>query len=104
MASLEEKCRECLRQGFLNSVSPNSIYEQQAIDLLIREMPVSYASTAISQQVFRRLFRKYENIKYAIDFWGSGRENIIPVLPGDFEAVELQHGIITEFHPGYIYP
>ena len=104
MASLEEKCRDCLRQGFLNSVSPNSIYEQQAIDLLIREMPVSYASTAISQQVFRRLFRKYENIKYAIDFWGSGRENIIPVLPGDFEAVELQHGIITEFHPGYIYP
>lgn len=104
MASLEEKCRECLKQEFLNSVSPNSIYEQQAIDLLIREMPVSYASTAISQQVFRKLFRKYENIKYAIDFWGSGRENIIPVLPGNFESVELQHGIITGFHPGYIYP
>lgn len=104
MTSLEEKCRECLKQDFLNSVSPNSIYEQQAIDLLIREMPVSYASTAISQQVFRKLFRKYENIKYAVDFWGSGRENIMPVLPRGFESVELQHGIITEFHPGYIYP
>ena len=49
--------------------------------MLIQEMPKSYASTVISQQLFRKLFRKYNNIEYAIDFWGSGRENIIPVLP-----------------------
>ena len=101
---LEEKCRKRLVDYFENENGVEDGVEKQIINMLIQEMPKSYASTVISQQLFRKLFRKYNNIEYAIDFWGSGRENIIPVLPGEFESIELQHGIITEFHPGYIYP
>lgn len=101
---LEGKCRERLIDYFSKKSIVEDIVEKRVIEMLIQEMPKSYAATAISQQLFRKLFRKYQNLEYAIDFWGSGRENIIPVLPGEFEAVELQHGIITEFHPGYIYP
>lgn len=101
---LEEKCRKRLVDYFQKINNVEGELEKQVIDILIQEMPKSYASTAISQQLFHKLFRKYKNIEYAIDFWGSGRENIIPVLPGKFQSIELQHGIITEFHPGYIYP
>lgn len=101
---LEEKCRKRLIDYFSKESIVEDMVGERVIEMLIQEMPKSYASTAISQQLFRKMFRKYKNIEYAIDFWGSGRENIIPVLPGKFEAVELQHGIITEFHPGYIYP
>lgn len=101
---LEGKCRERLIDYFSKKSIVEDIVEKRVIEMLIQEMPKSYAATAISQQLFRKLFRKYQNLEYAIDFWGSGRENIIPVLLGEFEAVELQHGIITEFHPGYIYP
>lgn len=101
---MEEKCRKRLAEYFQKVNNIEDGVEKQIIEMLILEMPKSYASTAISQQLFRKLFRSYKNIEYAIDFWGSGRENIIPVLQGEFEAVELQHGIITEFHPGYIYP
>lgn len=101
---LEGKCRQRLIDYFSKESIVEDTAEKRVIQMLIQEMPKSYASTAISQQLFRKLFRKYKSIEYAIDFWGSGRENIIPVLPGKFEAIELQHGIITEFHPGYIYP
>lgn len=101
---MEEKCRKRLAEYFQKVNNIEDGVEKQIIEMLILEMPKSYASTAISQQLFRKLFRNYKSIEYAIDFWGSGRENIIPVLQGEFEAVELQHGIITEFHPGYIYP
>ena len=104
MAILEQQCRDDLKQRFAMATSVDDTYEEKAIKLLIEEMPVSYASTVISQQLFCKLFKSYSNIRYAIDFWGSARENIMPVLPGNFESIELQHGIITEFHPGYIYP
>lgn len=101
---LENDCREQLKHFFARAKDPENSYEKKVISLLLREMPVSYASTAISQRVFAKLFKNYDNIQYAIDFWGSARENIIPILSGQFEAIELQHGIITAFHPGYIYP
>lgn len=103
-AILEDCCRNRMRSYFQAMENPENECEQKAIDLLLQEIPKSYASTAISQQLFRKFFKNYHNIEYAIDFWGSGRENIIPALPGKFETIELQHGIITEFHPGYIYP
>ena len=101
---LENDCREQLKHFFARAKEPENSYEKKVISLLLREMPASYASTAISQSVFAKLFKNYDNIQYAIDFWGSARENIIPILSGQFEAIELQHGIITAFHPGYIYP
>lgn len=104
VVKLENDCREQLKHFFASAKEPESSYEKEAISLLLREMPVSYASTAISQRLFAQLFKNYDNIHYAIDFWGSARENIIPILSGQFEAIELQHGIITAFHPGYIYP
>lgn len=104
MLVIEEKCRANLKRSFSKTTYLANICEQEAIKYLIREMPILYAETMISQKIFGKLFNKYSNIKYVIDFWGSARENIIPVLPGEFEAIELQHGIITEIHPGYIYP
>ena len=104
MLEAEEKCRIDLERKFSKVIYSNNQCEQEAINYVIQKMPILYAETIISQKVFERLFSRYLNIKYAIDFWGSARENIIPVLPGKFESIELQHGIITEIHPGYIYP
>lgn len=78
--------------------------EKRVIQYLMDTMPKSYATTVMSQQVFWKLFKNYRNVKYAIDFWGSARENIIPVLQNSPQSIELQHGIITSEHPGYIYP
>lgn len=102
--ALEENCRNKLLERFKKISSVNNGLEKQIIAMLIQELPKSYATIAISQKLFGKLFRNYKNIEYAIDFWGSGRENVFPILPGKFESIELQHGIITEFHPGYIYP
>lgn len=102
-SKLENQCGSSLKKAFEDASIPKTDTEKKAIELLIKEMPVSYASTVISHKVFRKLFSKYKYIDYAVDFWGSARENIIPVLPGKFETIELQHGIITECHPGYIY-
>ena len=82
----------------------NTNNEKLALAYLIRELPKSYVEIGISQEIFSKIFRKYKNIHRAIDFWGSARENIIPVLPGKPESIELQHGIITNYHTGYIYP
>lgn len=98
-----QECAVQLQAGFAGK-EPETEEERQAIDYLLTQMPQSYAATACSQELFRKLFKKYENIRYAIDFWGSARENIIPVLPGKPESIELQHGIITTYHPGYMYP
>ena len=98
-----QECAVQLQAGFAGK-EPETEEERQAIDYLLTQMPQSYAATACSQELFRKLFKKYKNIRYAIDFWGSARENIIPVLPGKPESIELQHGIITTYHPGYMYP
>lgn len=100
----EEQIRAELREKFSNAPSPDNENEKAAIEMIIDSLPSSYVTTEFSQNIFRKMFRKYRNVKYAIDFWGSGRENIFPVLDGNPERIELQHGIITSFHPGYIYP
>ena len=99
----EQECAAKLQAGFSGKTAETE-EEQRAIDYLLTELPQSYAATACSQELFRKMFKKYHNVQYAIDFWGSGRENIIPVLPGKPESIELQHGIITTYHPGYMYP
>ncbi len=77
----------------------------KTIEYIKSAMPNSYAEIIISQKIFKKLFKKYRNIEYAIDFWGSARENIIPVLPGKPQSVELQHGAFNAVAmPGYIYP
>ena len=100
---LAEECRGILAEGFGKSQT-ESEREEAAVAYLMEALPEAYAATACSQEIFKWLFRGYKNIRYAIDFWGSARENIIPVLPGNPESIELQHGIITGYHPGYIYP
>lgn len=100
-------CKECKRElvtAFAEHYSKLTEQEEMAIEYLIETMPDLYATTIMSQEIFGVLFRKYDNVEYAIDFWGSARENIIPVLPGKPQSVELQHGIITSSHPGYMYP
>lgn len=101
---LEEQCRERLLRDFEKAPAEGSEADRKAVSYLMAHIPEAYAATTISQQIFRRLFSKYKNIKYAIDFWGGARENIIPVLPGNVNAIELQHGIIAKDHTGYIYP
>lgn len=98
-----EECTAQLKEGFAGKSAERS-EEKQAIEYLLAELPQTYAATACSHELFRKLFKKYKNVRYAIDFWGSARENIIPVLPGKPESIELQHGIITTYHPGYMYP
>lgn len=100
----EAQCRQELQAAFDNAPAPETDGEKRAIEYLLRELPRACADTKCSHAVFRWLFRGYKNVEYAIDFWGSARENIIPVLPGNPESVELQHGIITAYHAGYIYP
>lgn len=100
-------CDEC--KALLADILPENTDDlpqnyQCAVDYLKSEMPGSYATTIISQKLFKKLFGKYKNLEHAVDFWGSARENIIPVLPGNPESIELQHGIITKVHPGYVYP
>lgn len=98
-----EECAAQLNAGFAGKTAERA-EEKQAIEYLLAELPQEYAATACSHRLFRRLFKGYKNVRYAIDFWGSARENIIPVLPGKPESIELQHGIITTYHPGYMYP
>lgn len=100
-------CDEC--KALLADILPENTDDlpqnyRCAVEYLKSEMPSSYATTIISQKLFKKLFGKYKNLEHAVDFWGSARENIIPVLPGNPESVELQHGIITKVHPGYVYP
>ena len=103
-SALARACRERLEKQFSQAPAPADEYESTAVAYLLERLPSSYAETLCSQRVFEKLFRGYRNVKYAVDFWGSARENIIPVLPGTPESIELQHGIITSYHPGYIYP
>lgn len=99
-----DDCKEKLAKIFPEKNDKLPENYQKAIQYILSAMPNSYAVTVISQNIFRKIFKKYSNIAFAIDFWGSARENIIPVLPGKPQSVELQHGIITKIHPGYIYP
>ncbi len=100
---IEEETREKIQSAFAEN--PPSDNVQKRIASYVEEaLPKSVATTWASQQVFAKIFRKYKNIQYAIDFWGSGRENIIPVLQNKPQSLELQHGIITSGHQGYIYP
>lgn len=101
---LEKYCFDLIQDKFVGTKSNTTLQEENAIKYILNELPNSYATTVLSQELFQKLFRKYKNVKYAIDFWGGARENIIPILPGNPESIELQHGIITSVHPGYIYP
>lgn len=101
---LYQECKNRLVVAFGACEGATTKQEESAIGYLLKVMPDSYATTMMSQEIFGELFRRYKNLEYAIDFWGSARENIIPVLPGDPKSIELQHGIITAGHPGYMYP
>lgn len=103
LQNIEATCRNRLITQFLNT-TPNSDGERDAIAYLMDALPKSVATTFISQRLFRWMFHNFHNVQFAIDYWGSARENIVPVLPGKPQSVELQHGIITPQHPGYIYP
>ena len=103
-SAYEAQCRQKLQVAFDNAPSPENDGEIRAIAYLLQELPRACADTRDNHAIFRWLFRSYKNVEYAIDFWGSARENIIPVLPGKPESIELQHGIITAYHTGYIYP
>ncbi len=99
-----DECRAKLEEIFPESTDGSAEDHQRAIRYLREKMPDSYAVTIISQNIFKKLFKNYKNVENAIDFWGSARENIIPVLPGKPRSIELQHGLISPVHPGYIYP
>ncbi|MBQ2701724.1 MAG: hypothetical protein IJF64_01935, partial [Clostridia bacterium] len=99
-------CEEGLAKikPLFENAQPQTEGERLAIEYLLAELPAAYATTVIYQKLFARYFKKFKNLEYAIDFWGGARENIIPVLRNNPKSVELQHGIITGHHPGYVYP
>ncbi len=103
-ARLCEECRKKLETVFCDVDSDLPDNYLRTIEHLKSVMPDSYATNIMNQRVFKKLFRKYKRLEYAIDFWGSARENIIPVLPSKPQSIELQHGLINSAHPGYIYP
>lgn len=103
-SQMADACRQKMAASFSTADAPSDEKEQAAVTYLLENMPESFAQTACSHAVFRKLFKGYKHVRYAVDFWGSARENIIPVLQGEPESVELQHGVITAHHPGYIYP
>lgn len=78
--------------------------EQQAIRWLINRLSDEVAATTLSHYFFRFFFKNCKHIKTAIDFWGGARENIFPILPQQVSWIELQHGLITKEHTGYMYP
>lgn len=96
--------RKILNRKIVDEKLELSKNEKIAIEYILQELPESYAMTMISQKVFRRLFKNYKNVKNIVDFWGGARENIIPIFKENVQAIELQHGIITEVHQGYMYP
>lgn len=95
---LKDNCRQKVENIFADRK------EDDIIKYLKSELPNVYADTMRSQNIFKKIFAGYLKIEYVIDFWGAARENIIPVLPGKAEAIELQHGLIDNNHTGYIYP
>ncbi len=103
MQRQEEEGRKRLQDAFDKNAPIPDKY-RSAVKYIIEELPRCLVATIASQRVFARMFRNYKNIRYAVDFWGSGRENIIPVLKGNPQSIELQHGLITSIHPGYVYP
>lgn len=98
------ECHKFVNSIFASSISELTENEKSAVRYLEKQIPISYASLRMSQKIFGKLFKRYSSAQYAIDFWGGGRENIIPILNKNIKVVELQHGIITNYHPGYIYP
>ncbi len=102
-SNIEAQCRSRLEEQFAAD-PPQTDVEKRAVAFILEQLPQSVSATEFSQRLFKWMFRKYKNVDYAIDFWGSGRENIIPVLPGNPQSIELQHGIITPSHQGYVYP
>ena len=100
----ETRVREQLAEALRACPEPANEAQAAALAYVRDQLPVSCAKVAASQEVFRWLFRRYDQVETSVDFWGSARENITPVLPGSPRSVELQHGIITHEHPGYVYP
>ncbi len=102
-ARLCEECKEKILPLFEKS-PPETENERAAVEYLTECLPQAYATTATYQKLFAKFFKRYKNVQYAVDFWGGARENIIPALQGNPQSIELQHGIITNHHPGYVYP
>ena len=102
-AKLYNECKEQIEKEFAKNQTTLE-NEDAAIKYLLEELPVSYAETALNQAIAKKYFKGFKKVKTAIDFWGGARENITPSLYGDVTSVELQHGIITKNHPGYVYP
>ncbi|MBE5745088.1 MAG: hypothetical protein E7355_03010 [Clostridiales bacterium] len=102
-ARLCEECRQTIVPQFAKTPTETE-NEQKAVAYLLEHFPDAYATTVIYQKLFGKFFKRYKNVQYAIDFWGGARENIIPVLRNNPQSIELQHGIITNHHVGYVYP
>ncbi len=102
-AKLCDKCRQIIVPQF-EKVKLETEGEKKAVDYLKEHLPTSYATTVVYQKLFGKYFKRFKNIQYAVDFWGGARENIIPALKNKPQSIELQHGIIMSYHPGYIYP
>lgn len=98
-----EECRQKVTP-FFEEIPTETEREKKIVDYLLENLPQSYATTKLHQKLFGRYFKGYKNVQYAIDFWGGARENIIPALQNNPRSIELQHGIITNHHPGYVYP
>ena len=87
----------------------NEVFKDEDSDFIIWieylkiHMCTAYAYTGLSHIVFSKLFKKYSPER-VIDFFGSARENIYPVFKNKPELIELQHGILTKEHTGYVYP
>lgn len=101
---LKMNCANKLKKAFGNAKNPVTVNEKRAIQYLIDELPCSYATTVLSQRLFKKIFQRYKKVERVVDFWGSARENIAPIISSNPEVIELQHGIITSYHPGYVYP
>lgn len=101
---LVAECKEKMKKELLLVSASHCENERIAMDFLIQTIPVSFATTTISQKIFEEYFSRYKRVERVIDFWGSARENIVPVIKGKPKCTELQHGIITSYHPGYVYP
>ena len=100
---IENECRERIKAKFLQ-LSPTSENERKAVEYIVDRLPSTVVETELAQRVFKKLLKRYKSVEYAVDFWGSARENIIPVLQNSPKSIELQHGIITLVHGGYVYP
>ena len=99
---LENDCREQLKH-FCKNKEPENSYEKKVISklLLTVKCGILYRLQFLKEYLRNSLRTMIiYNMLLISEIW---QKNVIPILSGQFEAIELQHGIITAFHPGYIY-